>query len=82
MTLKGKRNENVELHASPIQPHAEDTSANPAPNHDEIRRRAYEIYLERGSLPGQELEDSLQAETELKSAALFMRAAIGEKHRP
>ena len=48
----------------------------------EIRRRAYEIHLERGGLPGRELEDWLQAESELKSAALFMRATAGEKHRP
>ncbi len=82
MTLKGKGNQNLELHTSPIQPHAEDTSANHAPNHDEIRRRAYEIYLERGGLPGRELEDWLQAESEFESAALFMRAATGEKHRP
>ena len=82
MTLKGKRNETLELHASPIQPHAEDTSANHAPNHDEIRRRAFEIYLERGGLPGRELEDWLQAENELETAALFMRAVTGEKHRP
>jgi len=32
---------------------------------DKIRRRAYEIYLERGSEPGCELEDWLQAEREL-----------------
>ena len=32
---------------------------------DKIRRRAYEIYLERGSEPGRELEDWLQAEREL-----------------
>ena len=82
MTLKGKRDETLELHASPIQPHAEDTSANHAPNHDEIRRRAYEIYLERGGLPGQEFEDWLQAEREIESAAHFMRATIGEKHKP
>jgi Protein of unknown function (DUF2934) len=82
MTLKGKRNENLELHESPIQPRAEDASANHALNHDEIRRRAYEIYLERGGLPGRELEDWLQAESEFESAALFMRAATGEKHRP
>jgi len=32
----------------------------------EIRRRAYEIYLERGSSePGRDLEDWLQAEREL-----------------
>jgi Protein of unknown function (DUF2934) len=33
-------------------------------------------------LPGRELEDWLQAESEFESAALFMRAATGEKHRP
>ena len=31
----------------------------------EIRQRAYEIYLERGAQPGSELEDWLQAEGEL-----------------
>jgi hypothetical protein len=31
----------------------------------EIRRRAFEIYLERGSEPGLDLEDWLQAEREL-----------------
>jgi hypothetical protein len=32
---------------------------------EDIRRRAYEIYLERGAEPGLELEDCLQAEREL-----------------
>ena len=31
----------------------------------EIRNRAYEIYLQRGAQPGDELEDWLQAEREL-----------------
>jgi hypothetical protein len=31
----------------------------------EIRDRAYEIYLQRGAQPGHELEDWLQAEREL-----------------
>jgi Protein of unknown function (DUF2934) len=31
----------------------------------EIRQRAYEIYLKRGGQPGSELEDWLQAEGEL-----------------
>lgn len=48
-------------------------SENRSPNHDEIRRRAYEIYLERGGLPGEELEDWLQAEREIESAAHFRR---------
>jgi hypothetical protein len=82
MTLKDKRNETLALNASPVQSHTEDTSANHAPNHDEVRRRAYEIYLERGGLPGQEFEDWFQAEREIESAAHFMRATIGEKHKP
>ena len=32
---------------------------------EEIRNRAYEIYLQRGAQPGCELEDWLQAEREL-----------------
>jgi hypothetical protein len=82
MTLKAKRTESLEIHPSPVQPHAEDTSANHAISHDDIRRRAYEIYVERGGLPGREVEDWLQAESEFESAALFIRAATGEKHSP
>ena len=36
-----------------------------AASEQEIRGRAYEIYLERGAEPGHELEDWLQAEREL-----------------
>jgi hypothetical protein len=38
---------------------------------DEIRRRAYEIYLERGEQQGCELDDWLKAERELESAVLW-----------
>ncbi len=34
---------------------------------EEIRTRAYEIYLARGAAPGLELDDWLQAERELRS---------------
>jgi len=70
MTLKGKKDVTLELNASPIQPHAVETSANYTPSHEEIRRRAYEIYLERGGISGQELADWLQAESEIGEAAL------------
>jgi len=33
----------------------------------EIRARAYEIYLDRGAAPGYELDEWLQAERELRS---------------
>lgn len=82
MTLKNKRSENLRLHAGHTQPHAEDHTANHTPSHDEISRRAYEIHVERGGIPGHELEDWLQAESELRSVALFVRAARGEQRRP
>ena len=34
---------------------------------DKIRRRAYEIYLDRGGEPGHELADWLEAEEQLKT---------------
>lgn len=37
----------------------------PAASEQEIRRRAYEIYLQRGAQPGHELEHWLEAEREL-----------------
>jgi hypothetical protein len=37
----------------------------PQPGQDEIARRAYEIFLQRGSVPGHETDDWLQAEAEL-----------------
>jgi len=69
MKMKDKRNETLELHPTPIQFHAQDTSANHSPRPEEIRLRAYEIYIERGGVPGNELDDWLQAERELGHAA-------------
>jgi hypothetical protein len=42
----------------------------PQPGQDEIARRAYELYLQRGSVPGHETDDWLQAETELATASV------------
>jgi hypothetical protein len=39
---------------------------NEGPTHEEIERRAYQIYLERGFQPGNELADWLAAERELR----------------
>ena len=79
MTLKGKKNETLELNASPVRPHSVDISSNHAPNHDDIRHRAYEIHLERGGLSGRELADWLQAEAELGKDARLLRTAMGTK---
>jgi hypothetical protein len=41
----------------------------PRPSQDEIARRAYELFLQRGSVRGQEFDDWLQAEAELSARA-------------
>jgi hypothetical protein len=40
----------------------------PAPTHEEIALRAYQIYLERNGTPGDPHSDWLRAETELTTA--------------
>jgi len=40
--------------------------SSPQPTREDIERRAYEIYLERGGTEGCEMEDWLQAERELR----------------
>jgi hypothetical protein len=42
-----------------------------APSEDEIRKRAYEIYLGRAGMAGNALDDWLKAEAELKRAWLL-----------
>ena len=51
--------------------------------HEEIRRRAYEIYLERGGQSGGEIDDWLQAERELEGRSAVVRAGdLSTEHRP
>ena len=38
------------------------------PRDEQIRRRAYELYLRRSNQPGSEIDDWLQAEEEILSA--------------
>jgi len=42
-----------------------DAAVSNEPTHEEIAARAYEIFLKRGSAPGREIEDWLEAEKEL-----------------
>lgn len=44
-------------------------AADASPPQEAIAKRAYELYLQRGSVPGYEVEDWLQAEAELTAAA-------------
>jgi hypothetical protein len=66
---KGKESEPSEVGASFMQSHPEGASSSHKLSCDEIRLRAYEIYLERGGLPGDEIDDWLHAERELSRPA-------------
>ena len=46
------------------------------PNDDAIAKRAYELYLQRGSVSGHELDDWLEAEAELSSASAHNQAPV------
>ncbi|HET6932901.1 MAG TPA: DUF2934 domain-containing protein [Candidatus Acidoferrum sp.] len=46
-------------------PRTKKAAAKSKPTQDQIAARAYEIYLERGSTPGDPMQDWLQAEREL-----------------
>lgn len=52
---------------SSFQPAHPDVTSDGGPTEDEIRRRAYEIYLERGEGPGDPQEDWRRAEQELRA---------------
>jgi hypothetical protein len=62
------------------------------PNDEAIAKRAYELYLQRGSIEGHELDDWLEAEAELSGAAAMKQAPVqpvvrrrsarGEAHPP
>jgi Protein of unknown function (DUF2934) len=70
MTLQAtsKRSGTLEVRPCAIQSDPENAFADQARSHEQIRLRAYEICLERGGFPGNELDDWLQAEYELERA--------------
>src|SRR6266404_4707785 len=71
MSSKTKRNESVGSQAtSTTTAGTQDALARNSAREEEIKLRAYEIYLERGEQPGRELDDWLQAERELEGGAL------------
>jgi hypothetical protein len=51
------------------------TATETLPLEERIRRRAYELYVERGSQSGSELDDWLQAEEAIQSAVEQQREA-------
>ena len=68
MSSKSKEHQNVEPLVAPSVPQGEvvNTSTADSLRLEEIRIRAYEIYMERGAQPGHDLDDWLQAERELE----------------
>jgi hypothetical protein len=77
MTSKPKVSESTAIQAIPAKAAetVEASTANAARDED-IRRRAYEIYLARGEQPGCDLDDWLAAERELEGT-LLSRAQAG-----
>ena len=68
MSSKSKEHQDVETQAtSGPQGEAVKTSAEDSRRLEEIRIRAYEIYLERGGKHGNDLDDWIQAEREIES---------------
>ena len=76
MSSKLKRKGITEIQATSIQVETGEDSLGNSTRNEEIRRRAYEIYLERGEQPGRELDDWLQAESELKRGR-FLNSECG-----
>ena len=76
MSFKPNRKRISEIQTTSAQAKTGELSLRNSTRDEEIRRRAYEIYLERGEQPGRELDDWLQAERELEPGVL-RRAQAG-----
>jgi Protein of unknown function (DUF2934) len=77
MASKPKVSESTAPQAIPAKAaETAEVSAGNAARDEDIRRRAYEIYLARGEQPGRDLDDWLAAERELEGTPLS-RAQAG-----
>jgi hypothetical protein len=76
MSSKLNRKRISEIQATSTQVETGEVSVVNSTRREEIRRRAYEIYRERGEQPGRELDDWLQAERELKRGR-FLNSECG-----
>jgi hypothetical protein len=75
MSSKPKTQGSAEPQAIFTQAEKVGVSAGNSAREEEIRRRAYEIYLERGEQPGLELDDWLRAERELERGVRWLAQA-------
>jgi hypothetical protein len=76
MSSKPKRKGITEIQATSIHADTGEVSVGNSARDEKIRRRAYEIYRERGDQLGRELDDWLQAERELKRG-MFLNQECG-----
>ena len=76
MSSKPNRKRISELQANSTQAKTREFSMVNSTRDEEIRRRAYEIYLERSEQPCRERDDWLQAECEVKRG-LFLNPEYG-----
>src|SRR5579872_1405510 len=81
MSSKPMRSEITEPQVTSIQTETGEASVRNSVLDDQIRRRAYEIYLERGEQPGRDLEDWFQAERELEGGRFRARKRGRKKIR-
>jgi len=70
VSSKLKSNSGGKPQATSTHPETEEVPVGNSALTEEIRRRAYEIYLERGKRSGHDVDDWLQAEQELERAVL------------
>ena len=54
---------------TPRMSRATDSSVHPSVSEEQIRRRAYELYVQRGGTDGRHMDDWFRAETELRGRA-------------
>jgi len=75
MTMSSKPKRSGSTEAEAAQAETGEVPVGNSARDEEIRRRAYQIYLERGEQPGGHLDDWLQAERELELGALWREQA-------
>src|SRR6266478_1250407 len=74
MSSKPKRIEITKPQATFTQSGTEEVSVGNSACDEEIRRRAYEIYLERGEQPGRDLDDLAPSRTRTRARGTLARA--------
>jgi hypothetical protein len=70
VSSKLKSNSGGKPQATSTRPETEEVPVGNSALTEEIRHRAYEIYLERGKRSGHDVDDWLQAEQELERVVL------------